>query len=267
VELLSPLLPFISPGTEEDLHGDAMELIFSLVDADDSDGVVCQILCSDYLTQIILSSECQYHSLEMIFSKGTVSQLTAAFSDLLSTPASRLQAIFPISTILRDVTLTSEVLQAFRNSNLLEVLFEDLIANPQGSDPNQPSLSPVSRAACLDPYLATIIAYCDCFPLSPTLLEPFVASFPSLDQNHKIVLLRCLTKIITAFPGPNLHTMVPSDLAPLLFSQEICVDLVRCAMGLTEKTLSLDDLEYLQHLIDYGLLPFLSSLLHSNLVP
>jgi hypothetical protein len=279
-ELLPSLLPFLSPGTTEEMEemrGDAMQLIFFLVDMEDAVGggdAVCQFLYSNCLIPLILNPESQFYSLARILSKGTIPQLTETFSALLSTPRSRLKAAFPFSLILTDVNLSSDVWQAIQNSNLLEHLFEDLLAMARGSDTNSNgSLSPVAQAACRDPrveetYLETIVAYCKncslvCHLPPSSLLQPFISHLPSLKLNHQRVLLRCLWKIVMA--SPTLPATVPSELAPMLFSLEISEEVVSCVMAITEPSLSLGDLEFLQRLVDSGLLLFLTSALKSRL--
>jgi hypothetical protein len=261
-----------------------MELVFYLIDInvdnddDDNDNVnICQILCNTCLTELFLSPVIQYYSLAMIVSEGTVTQLTDTITSLLSTPHSRFKASFPLSLLLRDCHLTSNILEAMTNSNLLRYLLDDLREIANGAPrPNERalSLSPIRRAFQFDPqveeiYLDAIVDYCQCSLHNPTafVIGQVIPYLPSLNPKHCHILLHCFTKIVLSLSDMN--TIIPSSLAITLFSFPIISTsskmVVSCVMGITEHTLSLSDYTFLQHLVDSGLLQFLTLALKARI--
>jgi hypothetical protein len=103
-----------------------------------------------------------------------------------------------------------------------------------------------------------ISLYCLCcqnqkFTPDESVLESFI---PCL-KKYPSVLLPCLAEILKKLP--NLHSLIPSNLVPLLLSMKINKLLSQCVLEITNRTLTLRDKEFLQYLVDNGLLPFLSS--------
>jgi hypothetical protein len=103
-----------------------------------------------------------------------------------------------------------------------------------------------------------------------SVLESFIPCIKK-HRAHWNVLLPCLSEIIKTL-AVDRHSRVPSDLISVLLSLEICREVMTCVLGICEvviefclvnddETDSVFGKEFLQHLVDNGLLTFLTSAL------
>lgn len=231
-----------------------MHLIFSL--ASDSEDAYQFVLLNGF-TKLFCSLMFSTHFelMKVFLSKASMPQIMAAFSHSFSTKYRR-RALHSFLGILQTKNFTESQLLMIKNLNILKYALEDLIA--VGPAPLRESYyDPLFQEICLD----IISFYCNTFVDDPSILEELILSIPSL-QPHWGVLLPCVTKMVTNFP--HLQGMVPLNLIPMLLSLENCQEVFACVSEITERCLSLGDLEFLQHLLDSGLLSYLHSSLKSK---
>jgi hypothetical protein len=215
---------------------------------------VSNILFSDChcLSQMILNYEYVKPVVILMFlSKAPISRVSKAFSDIFS-HKSKHQTHLKVSSLIQLISRSNNfkriVLQTIINSNLLKFTLEELYTSLGEIDSTEKSFEIIS-------------SYGFCCSTQRIIPDPNVLQFfiPCLKRNPYIWegLLPCLADIIKTIP--ELYSTVPLDLVPLLLSLETSEELCKYVLEIANRALTLHDQKFLQHLVDNGLLTFLSS--------
>jgi hypothetical protein len=242
---LSAFIPILS-----DSNSAASTLLSYLAVNDDK---ISEFLYShSLLSQVILRHiHIDNSVLDKLLSNASSSQVTAAFSDICSHKCQwKTTTLSTVSCLIRRISrrrnVQTSVLQAIANSNLLKFTIEELFASDGEFHFAKYSLDIISDYAFC----------CHRIITNSNVFESFI---PCL-KKHRFsweVLLPCVAEIIQTLP--DLHSTLPLDLIPYLLSLECCEEVCKCVLRITSRTLSLHDHQFLQHLVDNGLLTFLSS--------
>jgi hypothetical protein len=230
----------------------ALGLISVLVENNDN---ACQLILSNCLTPLILSPDIVcYEELIDCISQGTKEHLTKTFTEIFNrklvqkTQTTVLQFFLKILRSWKSIS--DALVQAISTSNLVKYTLEALLFVDDDE---------FYVKTCLD----IISSYGSCCHRITTedggVLESFIPCIKK-HRAHWNVLLPCLSEIIKTL-DVDLHSKVPSDLISVLLSLEICEEVMTCVLGICDRTLTLDDTQFLQHLVDNDLLTFLTSAL------
>jgi hypothetical protein len=215
----------------------------------------CQFILTNCLAQLILYTESHFSSfLNHIISKGTISQLSTAFSDIFArkmNQKTQMEMLQFFGELWLSHDTSDIMLQAMSNSNFLKFPLEVMRLNYDDR----------SQSLCLK-IISSYGSCCHKTTTDASVLESFIPCIIKY-RSYWDVLLPCVAQIINNIPNPTKD--IPSDLVSLLLSLEICEDLLRCVLEICQEILERGDDQFLQLLVDNGLLSFLISASESDL--
>jgi hypothetical protein len=243
------------------LSAEALGLISTIVE--DNDDASQQII-SNCLTQLILSPDiiC-YEELVGMISKGPTSHLVITFTDIFhrnlnhKTQSNVLRMFRMMLRSKHEISINA--LQAISDSNLLKYTLHELLSAIERTHDNVDQYGAYAsfEMICLD-IISSYGILCHRITTDAMVLGSFIPCLKKQIPKWSLLLI-CLAQIIKTLT--DLHLTVPSDLISALLSLDISEDLLSCIVEICDRTLALNDDLFLQHLVDNGLLTFLTSTL------
>ena len=230
---------------ESEIQTEVIDFIYSLALVRND---VLQYLISNCLTLLILliNRQASVYKLQLIFllSRATIPQLTTAFSTILVDEQTRHQGLVAFSKILKDDFKPDVVMEAMKNSNILKYVLEEL------PESETHSMSVKFRIwSCLD----ILSSCCHSLVFDPSLLSLLISRIPSL-KRYWNELLPTVKDMVSTFPQHH------ADLIPMLMTLETSsVVVLTCVVEITERSILMEDQFLFQHLVDCGVLVFLTS--------
>jgi hypothetical protein len=246
------LASMFSVHDEEETTQNSAALILSKLAL--GNGVVSQYILSNCLSGMILyHEEVMVKNMIALLSKAKIGQLTSIFRNIFSNKMSwksHAKVFVLVQTILED-TDHQKIRQSISKSNVLKFVLDKLLMyEDEGYQKwnyrNYEHICFEFISACGSHKVTTADA---------SVLESFASCLRQRPSTYKY-LLPSLVEIVTTLPKLN---SVPPSLVPVLLSLEKGKELCNCVLRICRRALEIQDCQFLGHLMDSGLLQFLST--------